>query len=133
MRYVQLCHLILLITLSVAASAQSAYSGKIVVFGNHDTSAHKITYGQLIKEPSLVCDEKHDVVTEFRISFLPKGGEYLGPFTVQGNKLSDNIIERINKLRSEHPALVRVFIEDLMVKKSTSTVKAQSIILTCTE
>jgi hypothetical protein len=123
----------LLLCLSVFAHAQSAYTGKVIAFGIQDTGVHKVTFDQIVKDHSVKCKTAPDGVTGFTISFLPKGGEYLGPFTIQGGQITDKIMENLNKIRSEHPALTKIFLEDILIKSGTKIQKAQSMIFSCTE
>ena len=115
------------------AADQAKYLGKIYAFGNKDSSGGNITYDQVLKNPTIGCVDKDSRIAGFTISFLPKGGEYLGPFKIVGDKLTDKMKSELEKMRSEHPHSTNIFIEDILVRKYDVIYKATSLIYKCTE
>ncbi len=56
------------------------------------------TVEQILKHPKFNVLDPISVVTEFSISVAIKGGEYVGPFVIKGDKLDENAISLIKKL-----------------------------------
>ena len=126
---------VLLTVFSTNVNAQGSYMGGVLAFGARYTATHNIKFGDILanKNNVLKCNESGYMVSGFSISFLPKGGDYLGPFKIVGNQLSEKILSGIEKIRAAHPQSMNVFFEDVTVMKGNQSLKGQPMILKCTE
>ena len=76
-------------------------------------------YDPILSNPRLVCTEPEAEVTEFWVSFQPKGKDYIGPFTVTGSSRLDSnprLMEWLKKLKESDTEKVTMFIENIHVK-----------------
>ncbi len=64
-------------------------------------------------------------VTGYTISFLPKGGEFKGPYKTTGNKISEN---NLSYLKAFSDGGVRIFVEDIHMKCSGKDTTAATLI-----
>ena len=67
----------------------------------------------ILASPKLVSKKNGCEVTDFIISFLPKDGEFFGPFRTKGNTINEN---QLNFLKEFKGVKVKIFIETVRVK-----------------
>jgi hypothetical protein len=67
----------------------------------------------ILANPMLVSKKDGCEVTDFIISFLPKDGEFFGPFRTKGNMINEN---QLNFLKEFKGVKVKIFIETVRVK-----------------
>ena len=74
-------------------------------------SAIRTTRAEMLANTTLIADVAGALVKQYTISFLPKGGEYYGPFTVAGADLNDQARHKIKETAQGG----RIFIEGIKV------------------
>lgn len=67
----------------------------------------------ILGNPMLVSKNVGCEVTDFIISFLPKDGNFFGPFRTKGNTINEN---QLNFLKEFKGVKVKIFIETVRVK-----------------
>ncbi|MES2702230.1 MAG: hypothetical protein V4649_06300 [Bacteroidota bacterium] len=95
------------------------------VNSNGKTQNVKTTRAEILRNPKLATNTPGTTIRQFTISFLPKGREFYGPFTIPGDQLPDDIKTKIN----EFSAGSKVFIENIKVSVNGETRTAQPILL----
>ena len=118
---------------TATAFAQKQVPYKIVAFGQNGAKDIKITYDQILKNNKITCENKNFEVISFAISFLPKNGEYLGPFTIKGDQITGGVLNSFKKIRESHPPFTKIFIEDVQVREGDVFDKGASVVMTCRE
>ena len=102
-------------------------------FGIKDTSIHRLTYEQLLANTVLNYREPNCEVTEYKISFLPKGKNYIGPFTIKGaSKIQGKPLDILKELKVSKNENTRIFFDDIHVKYNGEEWVSNSIFMTCT-
>ena len=103
-------------------------------FGITDTAQlTHATYDQMLANPSLVCKQANCKVTEFDISFLPKGKDFLGPYHIKGSSLIDGMALKLMKqIKDSGYANTRVFIENIHISCNGQDMLARTIAMKCT-
>ncbi len=81
-----------------------------VLLANLD--ANSMPLKTILANPVLVATKPGCKVTSFTVSFLPKGGEYFGPFKTEGNTIKEN---QVNYLKEFTTMNVRIFVEEIHV------------------
>ncbi len=117
------------------ANAQTEYLGGILPLGLKDTATHNITLKQFIanKNKVLAFKENGSSIVSFSIAFLPKNGEYFGPFKIGNNQLNEHILSGVEKIWTAHPQSMNIFFEDVIVKKGNQSFKGKPMIILCKE
>ena len=82
-----------------------------VWFANVDDA--EIPLKTILASPKLVSKKDGCEVTDYIISFLPKDGEFFGPFRTKGNTINEN---QLNFLKEFKGVKVKIFIETIRVK-----------------
>ncbi|MFI5196910.1 MAG: hypothetical protein ACHQD8_07450 [Chitinophagales bacterium] len=85
---------------------------------------------KILDNPIITPKDPNCEVTDFTISFMPDGGEYWGPFKINGSKMTKNQLSYLSEFTK---LKVRVFIEDIHLKcKNGDTSIASAVIITST-
>jgi hypothetical protein len=119
MLMVALCTLAGILCCSENSFAQKKYLAKneaIIPFGIKDTASMlHITYDQILANPTLSCKLANCKVTSFTIGFYPVGGNYIGPYKHTGDRLREQILDSVKKLKELSNKDTRLFLEDIHV------------------
>ncbi len=105
--------LVLTATCTATAIAQTKPKKQTgnVWFANVDDA--EIPLSTILANPRLVSKKEGCEVTDFIISFLPKDGNFFGPFRTKGNTINEN---QLNFLKEFKGVKVKIFIETIRVK-----------------
>jgi hypothetical protein len=138
---IKLLVFILVVIISMICFSKNSYSQnnqhKYVVllhpFGIKDTSIHYITYDQILANPVLNYNQPNCEITEYTISFLPKGKDFRGPFTIKGSPkiqgIPLNIFKELKESKNEH---TRIFIEGIHMNYNGESLNTRPITMVCT-
>lgn len=80
----------------------------------------------IIANPQLITNMPGCKVTSFLISFLPKDGDYFGPFETKGDMIKEN---QINYLKEFTNIKVKIFIETIHVNCNGTDVIDRPVIV----
>jgi len=105
--------------------AQSASSNKPSIAWLSNVDSVNIPLKKIIDNPKLITTVPGCEVTGFTISFLPKGGEFRGPYKTTGAALREN---DVNFLKEFTATNVRIFIEDIHLNCDGKDRTSQSLI-----
>jgi hypothetical protein len=103
----------------------------VVIYGNLDTTISSpaknmraTTWSAVLANTKLSCSEAGCTVTGFTISFLPKGMDFRGPFTISGsNDVNANASAKAAMTEFSANTPCRMFIEDIHVQRDGADVK----------
>ena len=87
----------------------------------NEVSKELVLRNGTLNMPPPPCD-----VTEFQISFMPKGANFIGPFTVKGNQLTPAILKKIEAINEPE---CKIFIENIKVSCSGKEMKGKPILM----
>lgn len=93
---------------------------------------HYTTYDKVLAAPKVICNDPMDEITEYDISFLPKGAEYMGPYHVKGATMTEIAMNVIKKCREEKTPTTRIFIENVTVRHNGREEKTNPVVMYCT-
>ncbi len=124
------------ISLSIPSFAQNAPTEPSVLVCMGDVCPHfkegklvgiTTTREEILANTTLTTPPPFFKVVEFTFSMLPKGKDYLGPYKVQGDKLTPQIIKLIQSLEDPQG---RIFIENITVNVNGIAAKASPMLIT---
>jgi hypothetical protein len=121
-----------------ASFSQNAKAKYIIVTGLGANNAdikqtNYTTYEKVMAEPRLICNVPGAKVTEFTISYLPKGKDYQGPYKITGSELSGiakKLLMEEKESKSPNPD-TRIFIEEIHVLINGKDSLTAPIIMRC--
>lgn len=106
-----ICLLVTALSVSVYAQTPKAKTSyPLQVSFAESTEYQKIPLADILKTPTLTSLIPGCQVSGFTVSFLPKGGEFLGPFRTNGATLSENNVSYLKEFTN---MTVRIFFEDI--------------------
>lgn len=103
--------LLLILFVSLAVFAQKQKDPQIVL---HAANGNTVSRAKLINDPKIVDKNNGYDVKDFVLTFVPEGGDIIGPFITKGNKLTAAEIDVLKRMHV--PA--RVVIEEIMATGS---------------
>ena len=117
---------LLLLLLSLQADGQGTaliqdvrlgnIKASVTNYGKHGGMEHSaITYDEILANPNMVCDKPGCLVTHFTLSVVPKGADFLGPFSTAGAALTENNKTGLVKLKEAKAANAKMIIDSIEV------------------
>ena len=86
---------------------------------NGKPGATYTTKAEILRNPRFMTSMNIEVV-EFTVSLMPKGKDFIGPFTVKGAELPENVKARIQETDSR----TKVFFENIRVKTADGLIRS---------
>ncbi len=93
-----------------ASHAQSIMNPRTLRIG--DITHDYTTYTQLLSNPTIIYDRPGCEVTNFTISLIPQGEDWIGPYRTTGNELTPRVKNILEGLRGKH---TRIAIDSIRV------------------
>lgn len=129
MRFPALFLLLCLFTSSYGQDRPTGYVtlGNIPLkFTNGKTDASVVTRAEILANAALTSPVPSIEIIGFTFSMLPKGRDFVGPYTVKGAQFTSEIISKINELTDPQ---AKIFIENITAKVDGTTRHISPILL----
>ncbi len=124
----------LTILLLLAFSLQSYGQSSLVVmlgniapkFTNGKADANTVTRQEILSNTQLKMPPPQCEISGFTFSILPKGKEFMGPFTIKGSQLTPQIIKMLQDMEDPQG---RIFIENIKLNCGGKEIPGTPILL----
>lgn len=133
MKKLSLLFVILILSAASQSFAQNAQIKPTVMLGNIQPTTSVTgkpeliaTREEILANPTLMMPPPPCDIISFQFSILPKGKDFMGPYTVQGAHLTPNIIDMIRGMEDPQG---RIFIENIKVKCGDKEYDAATIVM----
>ncbi len=111
--------------LSLSLSAQVRKVEEVPLARLSNIEGPNVIVQNILANPRFNAMDPVSSVSEFTISFNVKGGEYLGPYTIKGDRLTAHEIGIIRGL----PVGSRIFVEHVQLQRGVNELSAKPILL----
>lgn len=92
----------------------------VTTYNRYNTQEATISIDKILAKPRLVCDLPDCKVTHFSITFIPRGHDLAGPFSISGAELSSTVKNLLCKYKEEKTN-VKIAIEDVQILRNGKT------------